>query len=141
MTYQKTRNRLNYLSKEFSETNLNSKEIVSPAFRSKINKNYKEKQDIFLIDSVLALVQPYVMRMVKEEVYQICNSFILKDLCHTCKIEAIISVIILYVWRCRDKTLREERTSLWKQYNLTWKQYSLIVSNILRKTRENTKVI
>lgn len=141
MTYQKTKNRLNYLSKEYSETNLNSKELVSPAYRSNINRNYKEKQDIFMIDSVLALIQPHVMKMVKEEVYQICNSFVLKELCYNCKIEVIISVIILYVWKTRYKSLKEERTALWRKYDLNWKKYSLIVGNILRKTRENGKVV
>lgn len=137
---QRIKNRLNYLSNEFSETNLNSKELVSPTYRSQINKNYKEKQDIFIIDSVLALVQPNVMRMVKEEVYQICNSFVLKELCYNCKIEVIISIIILYVWKSRYKGLKEERTALWRKYELNWKTYCLIISNILRKTRENSKL-
>ena len=47
-------NRINKLKYEFGESNLNSKEIVSSEYRREINRKYKEKQDIFIIDSVLS---------------------------------------------------------------------------------------
>ena len=140
MNYQKTKNRLDYLSNEFSESNMNSKEIISPTLRSEINKKYKEKQDTFDIDRVLNLTKPYVQKMVKEEVYQICNSFQLVELCYNCKIEVIISVIILYVWKRRNSHLKEEQTVLWRKYRLTWRKYGLIVGRLLEKTRENGKL-
>lgn len=133
-------NRINKLKYEFGESNLNSKEIVSSEYRREINKKYKEKQDIFIIDSVLCQLDNHVRKMIKEEVYNICNSFRLKELCYNCKIEVIISIIILYVWKSRYSQLREDRTALWKKYDLTWKKYGLIIGNILRKTRENNPI-
>ena len=137
MKKRRDRNRLRYLEYEFGETNLNSQEIVSKEYRSEINKKYKAKQDIFIIDSVLNLLQPHVAKMIKKEVYAICNSFVLKELCYNCKVEVIIAIIILYVWKSRYKQLREEQTKIWKHYNLTWRKYALILGNILRKTRED----
>lgn len=138
MNYKK--NRLEKLVYEFGETNLNSDEIVSPTYRKEINKKYHEKQNIYIIDSVLNLLDPSVHKMIKDEVYQICNSFRLKDLCYNCKIEVIIAVIILYVWKTRHSKLREEQTKLWKHYDLSYRKYALILGNILRKTRENSSL-
>lgn len=134
------RNRLERLEYEFGETNLNSQEIVSSAYRKEINRKYKEKQDIFIIDSVLNELRPNVAKMIKKEVYSICNSFVLKELCYNCKIEVIIAIIILYVWGTRHKTLREDKTRIWNVYGLTWKKYALIVGKMLQKTRENKPI-
>ncbi len=134
------KNRVKHLEYEYGETNLNSNEIVSKSYRSKINKKYKEKQDIFIIDGVLCQVDPHVQKMVKTEVYQICNSVRFKDLCYNCPIEEIIAFIILYVWKTRHKKLREEQTGLWKKYNLTWRRYALVLNRLLQKTRENTYI-
>ena len=133
MSYEKKIRRLEY---EYGESNLNSRELVSPTYRKKINKKYYDKQNIFIIDGVLAELEPNVMRMIKKEVYQICNSVVLKELCYNCKIEAIIAAIILYVWRTRHKQLRVEQTKLWKKYDLDWRKYALIMSRLLQKTRE-----
>lgn len=133
MSYEKRIKRLQY---EYGESNLNSRELVSPTYRKQINKKYYDKQNIFIIDGVLAELDPNVMRMIKKEVYQICNSVVLKELCHNCKIEVIISAIILYVWRTRRKQLRIEQTKLWKKYELDWRKYALIMSRLLQKTRE-----
>ena len=59
-------NRINKLKYEFGESNLNSKEIVSSEYRREINKKYKEKQDIFIIDSVLCQLDNHVRKMIKE---------------------------------------------------------------------------
>ena len=134
----KTRNRLKHLQYEYGETNLNSKEIVSATYRSEINRKYKAKQDIFIIDSVLSQLEPNVQRMIKEEVYQICNNVRFKDLCYNCPIEQIITVIILYVWKTRHKTLREDQSRLWSKYDLSWRKYALVLGRLLQKTRENT---
>lgn len=133
----KKKNRVKWLQHEFGETNLNSLEIVSKPYRKEINRKYKEKQDIFIIDTVLNELQPNIRQMVKNEVYSICNSFVLKELCYNCKIEVIIAIITLYVWKTRYKKLREEQTRLWRIYDLTWQKYALIIGNILRKTRED----
>ena len=138
MSYQE--NRIKRLQYEFAESNLNSKELVSPLYRSKIDKKYKEKQDIFIIDSVLNLVEPNVQKMVKKEVYQICSQFRLKDLCYNCKIEVIIAIIILYVWKSRYHGLKEEYTGLWKKYDLTYRKYALVLGRILQKTREESSL-
>lgn len=131
-------NSIKKLEFEFGETNLNSEELVSDEYRKKINKKYYDKQSIFIIDSVLALLEPNIRKMIKKEVYQICNTFRLKDLCYNCKIEVIIAVICLYVWKTRYKQLRVEQTRLWNKYEITWRKYALIISNILQKTRENS---
>ena len=132
------RNRLKHLEYEYGETNLNSDEIVSKAYRSQINRKYKEKQDIFIIDSVLYQLDPNVQKMIKTEVYQICNNVRFKELCYNCAIEEIIACIILYVWKTRHKKLREEQTGLWRKYNLSWRKYALVLGRLLQKTRENT---
>ena len=134
------KNRVKHLEYEFGETNLNSKEIVSKAYRSEINRKYKEKQDIFIIDSVLSELDNHVRKMVKEEVYQICNSVRFKELCYNCPIEEILSYIILYVWKTRNKTLKEDKTHIWKKHNLSWRRYALILGRLLQKTRENTSI-
>lgn len=134
------KNRLKRLQYEYGETNFNSEEIVSKEYRREINKKYKKKQDIFVIDGVLYDLDPHVRKMIKEEVYQICNSFKLKDLCYNCKIEVIIAIIILYVWKTRHKKLREDQTKLWRKYDLTYRKYALILGNLLRKTREDSTI-
>ena len=136
MSYQK--NRIKKLEYEFGESNLNSKEVVSSTYRREIDKKYKEKQDIFIIDSVLNNLEPNVQRMIKKEVYQMCNSFRLKDLCYNCKIEVIIAIIILYVWKTRYDGLREEQTRLWRKYDLTYRKYALVLRKLLQKTRESS---
>lgn len=133
MDYERRIQKLEY---EFGETNLNSQELVSPTYRKKINRRYYEKQNIFIIDGVLAELEPHVMRMIKQEVYQICNSVRLKELCYNCKIEAIIAMVILYVWKTRHQKLRIEQTRLWKKYDLTWRKYALVLGKLLQKTRE-----
>lgn len=138
MSYQE--NRIKRLEYEFGDSNLNSKELVSSTYRSKIDKRYREKQDIFIIDSVLNLLEPNVQKMVKREVYQICNQFRLKELCYNCKIEVIIAIIILYVWKNRYDGLREEQTGLWKKYDLTYRKYALVMRRLLQKTREESSL-
>ena len=133
-------NRIKRLEYEFGETNFNSDEIVSPIYRSKINKKYKEKQDIFIIDSVLLQLEPNVQKMIKREVYQICNSVRFKDLCYNCKIEEIIAMIVLYVWKTRHRKLREDQTGLWRKYNLNWRKYAMVLGRLLQKSRENTPI-
>ena len=59
-------NRINKLKYEFGESNLNSKEIVSSEYRREINRKYKEKQDIFIMDSVLCQLDNHVRKMIKE---------------------------------------------------------------------------
>ena len=132
MDYKKRIKKLEY---EFGETNLNSQELVSPTYRKEINKKYYKKQNVFIIDGVLSELEPNVRKMLKTEVYQICNSFRLKELCWNCKVEAIIATIILYVWKTRHKKLRIEQTRLWKKYDLSWRRYALIMSRLLQETR------
>ena len=133
-------NRINRLKYEFGETNLNSDEIVSAVYRKEINKKYYNKQNFFIIDSVLADLDNHVRKMVKVEVYDICKKVRFKDLCHTCKVEQIIAIIILYVWKTRHAKLREDQTGLWKKYDITYKKYALVLGRLLQKSRENSAI-
>ena len=116
-------NKIKRLEHEFGESNFNSDELVSSEYRAEINRKYNEKQSIFTIDSVLYQLKPNIRIMVKE-------------LCYNCKIEVIIAIIALYVWKTRYHHLREEQTVLWKTYDLSWKKYGLVIRNLLQKTRE-----
>lgn len=133
-------NRIKKLQYRYGESNMHCKEIVSPSYKSKIDKKYKDKQDIFIIDGVLTNLDNNVRKMIKKEVYQICNTFRLKDLCYNCKIEVIIAIIALYVWKTRHSSLREDQTRIWRVYELTYKKYALVLGKLLQKTRETSVV-
>ena len=136
MNKKQAAKRIERLIYEYGETNLNSQEEVSKEFRKEINRKYYDKQNTFVIDGVLNELDPHIRKIVKDEVQEICHSVKLKELCWNCKIEVIIAIIILYVWRSRYKKLRVEQTGLWRKYDLTWRKYALIMENLLRKTRE-----
>lgn len=129
--------RIEKLQRRFSETNIAKDEIISPTYRAKINRNTRANERIRMVDDVLTLVREEIRIKIKEEVYYFVKNYRLKELCSTCSIEEIIAVLCLYSWRSYNYKLKEEETKLWKTYNLSWKLYSRVISNLLRKTREN----
>ena len=131
--------RIEKLKKKYSETNIAKGERVSTATRKNINDKYYDNQQRRVVDGVLNNVRN--KDTVKEEVHEIVKTVRLKDLCHNCEEELIISVIILYCFKSRNSQYRIERTRLWKEYNLNWRIYSLIISNLLKVTRENTDIL
>lgn len=128
--------RIKYLEKKYSETNVARGEILSKATISRINKNYNSNQKRRRVDGVLNEVKN--RDSIKGEVHQIISTISLKDICRTCKEEVIIAVIILYVQKTRNHSYYPERTALWRKYNLDWKTYSLILCRLLEETRKQT---
>ena len=125
--------RINYLQKKYSETNVGmGEELFKPSIQ-RINKNYYSNQQRRRVDGILNKARN--RNTVKEEVHQIVADYPVKSLCYNCKEDEIIAAIILYVSRARVKSYRIDRTALWREYNLSWQKYALIVTNLLREVR------
>ena len=122
MTYQRNRNRINYLNKEYTETHLNSQELVSSEYKSETNRKYYDREQIRMVDDVIYTLPDYTANRLKKEVYYICKNFRLKEI------------------GSNYKTLIIDNNSLWKKYNLTWECYAKIITNLLIKTRENGRL-
>lgn len=133
MTYMDYERRINYLQKKYSETNVGMGEELFKQSIQRINKNYYSNQQRRRVDGILNKARN--RNTVKEEVHQIVADYPVKSLCYNCKEDEIIAAIILYVSRARVKSYRIDRTALWKEYNLTWQKYALIVTNLLREVR------
>lgn len=132
----KYKNRIEYLEKKYSETNIAKGEILQPETIRRINKNWYDNQQRRKVDAILNNVKN--KDSIKEEVHQIIVEVpSLKYLCQNCKEELIISVIILYVQKTRNKDYRIDRSALWNKYNITWRKYSLIIEKLLSVTRKN----
>lgn len=131
MEYKK---RIKILEKRFSETNVAKDEVLSNDTKKQINHKYYKHQQKRLTDAILNNVKN--KDSIKEEVQDIVEENRLKDLCKNCKEEVIIAIIILYCLKTRNPRYHIEQSKLWKQYNITWQKYSLIVGRLLEKTRE-----
>ena len=130
-------NRIKYLEKKYSETNVAKGEVLLKSSISRINKNYYTNQKRRRVDGILNEVKN--RDSIKEEVHQIVASIpSLKEICRNCKEETIIAVIILYVQKTRNSRFYPERTKLWSKYELDWKIYSLILLRLLQWHRKNT---
>lgn len=139
MNKKKAYNRIKYLEKTYSETNVARGEVLSPNTIRKINRNYYDNQRKRRVDGILNTVKN--RDTIKEEVHSIIDELPnLRVLCKGCNEEIIISSIILYVQKSRNYQYRVDRTSLWKKYNITWQKYALIISNLLRETRKKRKI-
>jgi len=123
--------------KKYGDTNIAPKEIVSQGLRAEINKNYYSNQKRRLVDAILNNVRN--KEVVKEDVHYIVKHFGLKKLCGNCKEEVIIAILILYCFKANNNDYRIDRTGLWKEYELTWQKYSLVITNLLREIRANPK--
>lgn len=136
MTSRKIKNRVNYLTNEYTRTHLNSEEMVSSAFKNKITKNYRDTERIKLVDEVLYTLPSYTASILKKETYYIIKRYRLKELCSRCKTETIIACIIIFIWKGHNKRLVIDKNKLWDKYELSWEIYGKIIDNLLRKTRE-----
>ena len=133
-------NSINYASKEFSETHTNSKEafITNSPTRKRINKNNRNAKIKREIDEVIHDLPN--KNVIKSEVENICFANEFRKICGNCSRQKIIAVVSLYVLRMYNPQLHEETHYLWREYNLSWKLYSRIISNILRYTREDSRI-
>lgn len=128
--------RIKYLQRKYSETNIAKDEALFKPTISKINKTWYSNQKRRFVDGILNEVKN--RNSIKEEVHQICSSFDFNTICRTCTDEVIVSVIILYVQKTRNRSFYPERSRLWNKYNLNWKTYSLILLRLLEETRKNS---
>ena len=126
------------LEKKYSETNVSQGEVLSNETKKRINKNYNRNQQKRRVDAILNNVKN--KDSLKEEVHDIIRNVNLKDLCKNCKEEVIIAVIILYVQKSRNSDFRVNRTALWREYELDWLKYSLILERLLKQTRESKPI-
>lgn len=130
-------NRIKYLQRTYSETNVARDECLSKETISDINKKYHKRQRQRKVDAILNNVRN--KDSIKKEVHQIVEEIPnFKVLCSGCKEELIISVIILYVQKTRNSRYHVEATGLWKKYELNWQKYSLILTRLLMETRKNS---
>lgn len=132
------KNRINYLEKKYSQTNVAMGEKLFPNTVREINQTYNKNQQKRRVDAILNNITN--KDSIKEEVHNIIQNVQLKTLCKNCKEEEIIAIIILYVQRTRNPQYRVNRTGLWKKYDLTWVKYALIMERLLKYTREKTKI-
>lgn len=126
------------LEKKYSETNVSQGEALSNETKKRINQNYNRNQQKRRVDAILNNVKN--KDSLKEEVHDIIRTVNLKELCKNCKEEVIIAVIILYVQKSRNSEFRVNRTRLWREYDLTWLKYSLILERLLQQTRESKPI-
>ena len=131
-------NRIRNLEKRYSQTNVAKDEVLNNETISEINHRYYKNQQKRRVDVILNNVKN--KDSIKEEVHDIIQNTTLKKLCQNCKEETIIAVIILYVQRSRNSQYRIDRTALWREYNVTWLKYSVIIERLLYQTREKTRV-
>lgn len=136
MSYEKHIRNLEY---KYSETNIAKGEVLFPDTIRTINRKYNSNQQKRRVDAILNNVKN--KDSIKEEVHDIIGNVELKSLCKNCKEEVIIAIIILYVQRSRNPQYRVNRTKLWKDYDLDWLKYSLIMERLLKWTRERQTFI
>lgn len=132
-------NRIQNLERKYSETNVAKDEVLNTSTIRRINQKYNKNQQKRRVDAILNNIRN--KDSIKEEVHDIIGNVQLKTLCHNCREEQIIAIIILYVQRTRNSKYRVDRTSLWREYELSWLKYSLIIERLLKWTREQQTMI
>lgn len=137
MTYQRNKNRIAYLKREYNETHLNSQELVSSQYKSETNKKYYDREQIKMVDDVLYTLPAFTANLLKEEVYYIFKHYRLKDISAGYKIEVVLASIILFVWKSYNRRLVINDNKIWRTYELSWECYAKIITKLLIKTREN----
>ena len=129
-------NRANYLLKRYTPNHITTNECVSKEYKAKVDKRIYQNRQFRQIESILNEINN--PNLVRDDVHYICNEIDnLKTLCRRCTIEQIIVTIILYCQRQYNNRLEEERTKIWKKYELSWKLYSRIIARLLSETRKN----
>lgn len=132
-------NHIRNLERKYSETNVSEGEVLNTDTVRRINKKYNKNQQKRRVDAILNNIKN--KDSIKEEVHDIIKNVELKSLCWNCREEQIIAIIILYVQRTRNSKYRVNRTSLWREYELSWLKYSLIIERLLKWTREQQTMI
>jgi len=132
-------NRIRNLERKYSETNVSKDEVLNTDTVRRINQKYNKNQQKRRVDAILNNIKN--KDSIKEEVHDIIKNVELKSLCWNCREEQIIAIIILYVQRTRNSKYRVDRTSLWREYELSWLKYSLIIERLLKWTREQQTMI
>ena len=132
-------NRIRNLERKYSETNVSKDEVLNTDTVRRINRKYNKNQQKRRVDAILNNIKN--KDSIKEEVHDIIKNVELKSLCWNCREEQIIAIIILYVQRTRNSKYRVDRTSLWREYELSWLKYSLIIERLLKWTREQQTMI
>ena len=132
-------NRIRNLERKYSETNVSKDEVLNTDTVRRINRKYNKNQQKRRVDAILNNIRN--KDSIKEEVHDIIKNVELKSLCWNCREEQIIAIIILYVQRTRNNKYRVDRTSLWREYELSWLKYSLIIERLLKWTREQQTMI
>lgn len=132
-------NHIRNLERKYSETNVSEGEVLNTDTVRRINKKYNKNQQKRRVDAILNNIKN--KDSIKEEVHDIIKNVELKSLCWNCREEQIIAIIILYVQRTRNSKYRVNRTSLWREYDLSWLKYSLIIERLLKWTREQQTMI
>ena len=132
-------NRIRNLERKYSETNVSKDEVLNTDTVRRINRKYNKNQQKRRVDAILNNIRN--KDSIKEEVHDIVKNVELKSLCWNCREEQIIAIIILYVQRTRNSKYRVDRTSLWREYELSWLKYSLIIERLLKWTREQQTMI
>ena len=132
-------NRIRNLERKYSETNVSEGEVLNTDTVRRINQKYNKNQQKRRVDAILNNIKN--KDSIKEEVHDIIKNVELKSLCWNCREEQIIAIIILYVQRTRNSKYRVDRTSLWREYELSWLKYSLIIERLLKWTREQQTMI
>ena len=132
-------NRIRNLERKYSETNVSEGEVLNTDTVRRINQKYNKNQQKRRVDAILNNIKN--KDSIKEEVHDIVKNVELKSLCWNCREEQIIAIIILYVQRTRNSKYRVDRTSLWREYELSWLKYSLIIERLLKWTREQQTMI
>ena len=123
--------------RKYGDTNIAKDEIVSQGLRAEISRNYYSNQQRRTVDAILNNVRN--KDVVKEDVHYLVKHFGIANLCHNCKEEVVIAILILYCFRSINNDYRVERTALWREYDLNWRTYSLVITNLLREIRANPK--
>ena len=122
------KNRIEYLQNKYSENNIAPNEILTKETRKQINhENYKA----FRRDRVYSTLKQAKMnnQIIKETLYYIDKIGNVKKICSNCKDTQIISAIAIHLNRKYNKS-RIDKNILWKEHDLNWKMYGLIISNL-----------
>lgn len=126
------------LERKYSETNIAQGEVVSKDTKKRINQNYYQKQQKRIVDGILNDVKN--KDSIKNEVHDIIDDYGVKELCKNCKEEIIISSIIIYCLKTRNPNRDVSTYHIWNKYGLTWQKYSLVLTRLLQKAREERKI-
>lgn len=128
-------NNINRLLKKYKPYQLNKNEKTSSDYKYVLRK----KQHEFKRQKILErLCNQYdIPKDIKENVeYIITHIKDLKILKRTETIETILCYIICYCTYEKNRQVRLEKWGLWKNENLNWRTYSIILSNLLRYYRQ-----